>query len=446
MNLDAIFKAYDIRGVYPTEIDESLVKKIGQSFATFVQADTVALGHDMRISSEALSKAFTEGVMSTGTNVKFAGLIPTDASYYIAGTYSIPVAMITASHNPAEYNGLKFTNPGAIPIGIESGLPEIRKILENKTWTVGDEPGTVEEFDAMSGFVEHALNMVDRSKIKPFKIAIDAGNGIAGYTIPKVFIKLPCEVVPLYFELDGTFPNHDPNPINPDDVRDLISAVKKENCHLGLAFDGDGDRVFFIDENGGRISASIITALIAKNILQKTPGATIIYNAVCSKIVPETIETYGGRAVIERVGHSFIKKTMKETGALFAGEHSGHYFFLNNFRADSGLIAALIVLEMLSKADKPFSELIAEFQKYYAIEETNSTVADKDAAVTRVKQHYSNAKITELDGLTFEYDDYWFNVRTSNTESLLRLNLEAITPELRDKKSKEILAIIRAEE
>ncbi|MFH1426254.1 MAG: phosphomannomutase/phosphoglucomutase [Candidatus Kerfeldbacteria bacterium] len=443
MNLDAIFKAYDIRGVVPDDLNEDLVTKLGKAFATFVEADTVMVGHDMRNTSLPLAEAFASGVMSTGKNVTFLGLIPTDASYYAAGKYELPCVMFTASHNPAQWNGLKLTNAGAVPIGLESGLQDIRDILEKELWKESSTPGTRSDKNVIDEYIAHALSLVDVSKIKPFKVAIDAGNGMGGYVAPKLFEHLPCEVIPLYFELDGTMPNHEPNPIKSENVADLIEAVKKEGADIGLAFDGDADRVFFIDEKGSRVSASFVGAMVAKNMLKKNPGATIIYNAVSSKIVPETIEKNGGTAVIERVGHSFIKKTMAETGAVFATEHSGHYYFKDNYRADSGLITSLIVLEMLSETDKPFSELLAEFQKYFAIEETNSEVDDKDAAIARVKEKYADAKITELDGVTFEYDDYWFNVRPSNTEPVLRLNLEANTPELRDEKAAEVLQIIR---
>jgi len=445
MNLDLIFKAYDVRGVYPTQLDETLARTIGKAFATFVSHDTILVGHDMRLSSPQLSHAFAEGVCDMGKNVQFVGLISTDASYFAAGKYSLPVAMFTASHNPPEWNGIKLTNAGAVPIGEQSGLRDIRALVEKNSWPTIEETrrGTITQRDIVADFVAHALGMINTTQIKPLKIAIDAGNGMAGYIVPKVFAHLPCEVVPLYFDLDGRMPNHEPNPIDPKNVQDLIAAVKKNHCDLGLAFDGDADRVFFVDELGRRISASHIGAMVAKNLLQKTPGATIIYNAVCSRSVPETIDAHGGKKVIERVGHSYIKKTMKETGAIFAAEHSGHYYFLNNFRADSGLIAALIVLEMISVMGKPFSEVLREFEIYSAIEETNSTVSDKAAVIARLKAVYHDAELFEFDGITFTYPDFWFNVRPSNTEPVLRLNLEARTEALRDTKTAEILALIR---
>ena len=443
MNVDAIVKAYDIRGVVPTDLNEDIATQFGKAFATFVHADTIIIGHDMRLSSPSLSKAFGEGVTSVGKHVQMAGLIPTDAAYFAAGKYNLPVVMFTASHNPSEWNGMKFTDAGAVPIGKESGLLDIKRIAEEQDWTEATTPGTTTEIEIVDTYVAHALSMIDIKKVNPLHIAIDTGNGMGGLVMPRVFDQLPCTIEPLFFDLDGTMPNHEPNPIDPKNVQDLIAKVKEKKCDLGIAFDGDADRAFFIDEQGGRISASIITALIAKNVLQKHPGATIIYNAVCSQIVPETIEAHGGTAIMERVGHSYIKKTMKETGAIFAGEHSGHYFFLGNYRADSGLIAALIVIEMISEANKPLSELLKEFEKYYAIEETNSTVEDKEAMMEKLKGIYTDATINELDGVTFHFSDYQFNVRPSNTEPVLRLNLEALSPELRDQKTKEILSIIR---
>lgn len=444
-NLDTLFKAYDIRGVYPDELNEEFARDLGRAFATFVEADTVMVGYDMRTSSVPLSHAFAEGVTATGKNAIILGLIATDMAYFAAGKYNLPVAMFTASHNPSNYNGVKLTNAGAAPIGVESGLRDIRKILETRTFLTALTNGVITEKNILDDYTAHVLNLINPAALKPYKIAIDAGNGMAGMIVPKIFEHLPCTIVPLYFELDGTMPNHEPNPIDPKNVQELIAVVKREGCDLGLAFDGDADRVFFIDEHGNRISSSLIVAAIAKNILQEHPGATIIYNLVCSNIVPETIVQYGGIAVREHVGHSYIKATMKKTGALFAGEHSGHYYFLKNYRADSGMIAALMVLELLSQSGKTLSQLLHEFQKYYSIEETNSNVADKHAVIQRLKERYYDAKtIDDFDGLTFTYDNFWFNVRASNTEPALRLNLEAETSILRDQKTEEILSLIRA--
>lgn len=444
MDLSKIFKAYDVRGVFPTQLNEDIARRIGRAFAHSVDGATILIGHDMRSSSPMLSRAFAEGVMDTGKNVEYAGLMSTDASYFAAGKFNMPVAMFTASHNPAQWNGIKMTNAGAVPIGAESGLKDIQRIAEEGVFTAATTRGTITERDITADFVEHALSMIDIKKIRPLKIAVDAGNGMGGFIIPKVFAHLPVTLVPLYFELDGTMPNHEPNPIDPKNVQDLIAAVKAEGCDLGLAFDGDADRVFFIDEQGNRISASIIGAMVADNLMKKHPHATMIYNVVSSDVVKETIERNGGTAIMERVGHSFIKKTMKDTHAVFAAEHSGHYYFAQNFRADSGLIAALIVLEMLSEMNIPCSQALAQYQTYYAIEETNSEVEDKTAIITALKRRYADATQTEFDGVTFRYPDFWFNVRPSNTEPVLRLNLEARSPELRDQKTAEILSLIRS--
>ncbi|MCW1930215.1 MAG: phosphomannomutase/phosphoglucomutase [Candidatus Kerfeldbacteria bacterium] len=444
MDLSKIFKAYDVRGIFPTQLNEDIARRIGRSFAQCVEGDTILIGHDMRSSSPMLSRAFAEGVCDGGKNVEYAGLMSTDASYFAAGKFDMPVAMFTASHNPAQWNGIKMTNSGATPIGAESGLKDIQKTAEEGTFVAGKKRGKITERDITNDFVEHAISMIDVKKIKPLKIAVDAGNGMGGFIVPKVFARLPVTLIPLYFELDGTMPNHEPNPIDPKNVQDLIATVKKEECDIGLAFDGDADRVFFVDELGNRISASLVGAMVAENMLQKNPGATMIYNVVCSDVVKETIERNGGTAVMERVGHSYIKKTMKDTGAIFAAEHSGHYYFSQNFRADSGLIAALIVLEMLSVMNVPFSEALKKFQTYSAIEETNSEVVDKDAVIEKLKAHYTDAVLTEFDGVTFRFPDFWFNVRPSNTEPVLRLNLEAKTAELRDQKTAEVLSMIRS--
>lgn len=443
MNLDNIFKAYDVRGIYGEEINEDLALRIGKAFAQYVPQDTIMIGHDMRESATTLVAALIDGITSQGKHVHNAGLMPTDTSYYCAGAYNLPFIMVTASHNPAQYNGMKFTAAGADPIGMESGLAEVRDMVAANVFEDAAERGTVKEVEVMEGFVQHALSMIDASKVKPFKVAVDAGNGMGGFIAPLVFGKLPLEVVPLYFELDGNFPNHEPNPIDPENVKDLQKAVLENGCDLGIAFDGDADRAYFIDDKGGRVSASLITAMVAKKMLEKEPGASIIYNVPSSHVVRDVVEAHGGTAIRDRVGHSFIKKTMKETGAIFGGEHSGHFYFRDNFRADSGLIAALIVLEMVSEDSRPFSEILDEFRTYYAIEETNSEVADKDAVLAKLRETYSDAAIDDLDGLTFTYSDYWFNVRGSNTEPKLRLNLEAHTPELRDEKTAEVLNLIR---
>ncbi|MFH1536442.1 MAG: phosphomannomutase/phosphoglucomutase [Patescibacteria group bacterium] len=440
-----IFKAYDIRGIYPDEFNKNTAYKLGRAFATFVTAPEIIVGQDMRGSGPELVEHFARGITDEGKKAILLGEVSTDTLYFASGKLNLPGSMFTASHNPAKYNGIKFCNAGAAPISEDTGLNEIQKLVLDNKWTEPEKKGEIKNQDILNDYIEHCLSFIDVKKISKLKIVVDAGNGMAGKIVPLISKKIPCEIIPLYFELDGSFPNHEANPIKPENVQDLIAEVKKNKADLGLAFDGDADRVFFIDEKGNRISSSLITAMISEQILKKNPGEKIIYNVPCSKIVPEIITKNGGKAILERVGHSFIKETMKKTGAIFGGEHSGHYYFQNNFRADSGLIASLIVLEILSELNQPFSNILQPYQKYFSIEETNSEVQDKEGKLKELKTKYSDAKISELDGLTFEYPDFWFNVRPSNTEPTLRLNLEADTLELRDQKSDEILKLIRDE-
>lgn len=444
-NIDpTIFKAYDIRGVYPDQLNEKAAYALGRSFAIFSKAKKIIVGRDMRLSGIKLVKSFADGIVDQGSDVLLIGEISTDCSYFASGKYNLPAAMFTASHNPAKYNGLKLSLSGATPISEDSGLKEIQHLAIKQNWPLKNTKGKIYEKNVLAEYIDHALTFIDLKKISRLSVAIDAGNGMAGKIIPLIAKKLPIKIIPLYFELDGSFPNHEANPIKIENVKKLIESVQKKKADLGLAFDGDADRVFFIDEKGNRVSSSLITALVAEQILKKKPGAKIIYNVPCSKIVKETIVLNHGLPIKERVGHSFIKAAMKKEQALFGGEHSGHYYFKNNFNADSGLITALIVLELLSAANKPFSEVLKKYQKYYAIEETNSEVNNKEEKIKELKQKYADAQIEELDGVTFNYPDYWFNVRPSNTEPLLRLNLEANSEILRNKKTEEILTIIRS--
>lgn len=439
-----IFKAYDVRGVYPEEINENLAYNIGRAFAVFTQAEKIIIGRDMRASGITLVENFAQGIIDQGADALLVGEISTDCSYFAAGKFNLPAAMFTASHNPAKYNGIKFSLAGAVPISEDTGLKKIAQISAEKKWPAANKKGTIEKKDILKEYIEHALSLIDKNKIKPLTVAIDAGNGMAGKMIPLIEKSLPIKILPLYFTLDGSFPHHEANPIKPENVADLINKVKTDKADLGLAFDGDADRVFFIDQTGQRVSSSLITALVAERLLIKHPGAKIIYNVPCSKIVPETITNCGGMAIKERVGHSFIKATMKKENAIFGGEHSGHYYFRDNYFADSGLIAALIVLEILSEKNQPFSDILKPYQKYFAIEETNSEVQDKEKKISELKAKFQNAQIEELDGITFNFPDYWFNVRPSNTEPLLRLNLEADNEELKKQKTAEILNIIRS--
>ena len=440
-DLTRIFKAYDVRGVYPDELDEDVARRIGAAFTRFVDAPRVAVGRDMRTSSPALAAAFFEGVGAAGATVVDLGLVSTDACYFASGRHDLPAAMFTASHNPPRYNGLKMCRPGAAPIASDTGLDDIRKLAEEVE--PRDASARVEQLDVLEEYAAHCRSFVDASVLRPLKVAIDAGNGMAGATVPRVFEGLPFDVVPLYFELDGTFPNHLANPIEPANLADLQDAVRAHGCDVGIAFDGDADRVFLVDERGEPISGSLTTALVAQRVLKKNPGAGIIYNLICSWTVPEVVEENGGRPIRTRVGHSFIKRVMAETGAVFGGEHSGHYYFRDNYRADSGIIAALLVLEALSEAGAPASVVLEPYRRYAASGEINSEVADQAGAIERLAEVYADGKQDRTDGLTVEYDDWWFNCRASNTEPLLRLNLEARTDDLMRAKLDEVLDVIR---
>jgi phosphomannomutase len=442
-DLKRIFKAYDIRGEYPEELDEEVARQIGAAFVVFLGAERLVVGRDMRVSSPSLAQAFIEGATGRGASVVDAGEVSTDALYFASGRLDLPGAMFTASHNPARYNGLKVCRNQAAPIGVESGLEEIRALAEAGRGVAGGEGGSVETADILPEYAAHCRTFVDPGVLRPLKIAIDAGNGMAGKTVPLVFSELPFDVVPLYFELDGTFPNHPANPIEPDNLVDLQAAVTNEGCAAGIAFDGDADRCFLVDETGALVSGSTTTALVADRLLKKQPGESIIYNVICSWAVREVIEENGGKPIRSRVGHSFIKQLMAESGAIFGGEHSGHYYFRGNFRADSGMIAALIVLEALSTFDGPLSEMLKPFSRYADSGEINSEVGDPTAALDRLAAEYSDGRQDRLDGLTVEYDDWWFNCRPSNTEPLLRLNLEARNEDVMISKRDEVLKLIR---
>ena len=397
----------------------------------------------MRVSSPSLAAAFAEGATAAGTSVVDVGEVSTDALYFASGRMGLPGAMFTASHNPGHYNGIKMCRSGAAPIGAESGLQDIRALAEEGA-PEGAEPGEVAEHDVLSEYAAHCRGFVDAGVLQPLKIAIDAGNGMAGKTVPVVFEGLPFEVVPLFFELDGTFPNHPANPIEPANLVDLQKRVLDAGCVAGIAFDGDADRMFLVDERGELVSGSTTTALVAERLLRKHPGEAVIYNLICSWAVPEVIEENGGRPVRTRVGHSFIKQVMAETGAIFGGEHSGHYYFRDNFRADSGMIAALLTLEAMSESGLPLSRMLEPNERYAASGEINSTVADQSAALAKLAAAYADGKQDTSDGLTVEFDDWWFNCRPSNTEPLLRLNLEARDDVLMAAKRDEVLALIRS--
>ena len=441
-SLDTIFKAYDIRGLVPEQLDADLAWKIGAAFAKFTQAPSILVARDMRPSGQALSEAFAAGANSQGVDVVDLGLASTDLIYYAAGRFDSPGAMFTASHNPAGYNGIKLCLAGAAPVGEDTGLREIKAMVEEGVPSAST-TGTVTTREVLREYAAHVRSFVDESALRPLRVVADCANGMGGYVAPEVFTGLPFDVTYLYPELDGTFPNHPADPIQPENLRDLQAKVREVGADVGLAFDGDADRVFLVDENGDGVSGSLTTALLAKGILEKHPGETILHNAICSKSVPEVVRECGGTPVRTRVGHSFIKQVMKETGAVFGGEHSAHYYFRDNYRADSGLIASLLVLEQLSVTGEPLSKLLAPLDRYAASGEINSTVDDPLAIIEKVAAAYSSAEQDRLDGLTVDNGSWWFNLRPSNTEPLLRLNLEASDRAECEARTAEVLALVR---
>jgi phosphomannomutase len=427
-DLDKIFKAYDIRGIVPDELDESVAEAVGAAFVRLTGTKSLVTVHDMRSTSEPLAAALGRGAASQGANVIHGGLGSTDMVYYASGFLDIPGAMITASHNPAKYNGIKLCKAGAKPVGIETGLAEIKRLVADGVPAYDGTPGTISSRDLLPGYAEYLKKLVDISGIRPLKVVVDAGNGMGGYTVPTVFEGLPITTVPLYFELDGSFPNHEANPIDPKNLRDLQRAVREHQADIGLAFDGDADRCFVVDERGEVVSPSVLTALIATRELAREPGATVIHNLITSRGVPEIIGEHGGAPVRTRVGHSFIKAKMAETKAIFGGEHSGHFYFRDFWFADSGMLAALHTLAALGHDDRPLSVILADFSRYAASGEINSEVTDQASTTQRVKEVYApqpGVTTDELDGLTILGDTWWFNLRPSNTEPLLRLNVEA---------------------
>jgi phosphomannomutase len=436
-DLSAIFKAYDVRGLYPEQLDEDAARRIGSAFARFAASERVAVGRDMRLSSQSLASAFGHGAAAAGAAVVDLGLVSTDGLYFGSGHLDLPAVMFTASHNPPEYNGLKMCRERAAPIGQDTGLGEIRALAEAADEPSG-ETGAPETENILEKYAAHCRGFVDVSTLAPLKVAIDAGNGMAGLTAPAVFEPLPIDVVPLFFELDGTFPNHLANPIEPANLVDLQKTVTEQHCDVGIAFDGDADRIFLVDESAALVSGSLTTALVAERLLKKHPSESIIYNLICSWTVREVIAENGGTPIRSRVGHSFIKEVMANTGAIFGGEHSGHYYFRDNFRADSGMIAALLVLEAMSETGQALSKLLAPFRRYEDSGEINFEVADQGAAMDVLAEQYSDGDQDRVDGLTVAYPDWWFNCRPSNTEPLLRLNLEARTTELMQEKLDEV--------
>lgn len=450
-DLSQIVKAYDVRGVVPDQWDERTAELFGAAFVRVTDAGAIVVGHDMRPSSPGLAGAFARGSAALGADVTMIGLCSTDQLYFASGRLGLPGAMFTASHNPARYNGIKMCRAGAAPVGQDTGLADIRALVEG--WTAdgaaplpAEVPGTVTERETLDDYAAHLLSLVDLSAMRPLKVVVDAGNGMGGHTVPTVLRSLPVTLVPMYFELDGTFPNHEANPLDPANLVDLQARVREEGADLGLAFDGDADRCFVVDERGEGVSPSAVTALVARRELAKHPGGTVIHNLITSWSVPEVVREHGGNPVRTRVGHSFIKEEMARTGAVFGGEHSAHYYFRDFWNADTGMLAALHVLAALGAQPEPLSALVEEYDRYAASGEINSEVDDQAARAAAVRAAFADrdgAGTDELDGLTVTAADWWFNLRASNTEPLLRLNVEARDEATMAKIRDEVLALVR---
>ena len=446
----AIFKAYDIRGLVDNEITPDFTFSTGVAFARFLQLErepaTVVIGEDMRPSSPVLADAFSAGVTSQGMDVTRIGLASTDMLYFASGKLNLPGAMFTASHNPAEYNGIKLCLSGARPIGKESGLLTIENFVRQGSPMQIRSMGIEKNREMLSEYVDYLHSLVDLSEMRSLKIVVDAGNGMAGYTAPAIFEGLNVDLIPLYFELDGSFPNHEANPIDAKNLKDLQKAVKKHKADLGLAFDGDADRCFLVDENGETVNPSDLTSLITARELVRVPGATIIYNLISSRTVLEVIQENGGKGLRSRVGHSYIKKMMADSGAIFGGEHSGHFYFKDFWRADSGALAALHAIAALGSSKNSISKLLKPYQRYCASGEINSTVSDAPSEMKKIEDKYISqpgVELDHLDGLTVNGDTWWFNLRSSNTEPLLRLNVEASTQARMEKVRDEVLRVIK---
>ena len=448
--IPSIFKAYDIRGLVDSEITPDFTFAIGVAFARFLQQErepgSVVIGEDMRPSSPVLADAFSAGVTSQGLDVNRIGLASTDMLYFASGKLNLPGAMFTASHNPAEYNGIKMCLSGARPIGKESGLLTIENFVRQGSPMFIRSMGLEKEVEMLTEYVDYLLSLVDMSEIRRLKIVVDAGNGMAGYTAPAIFERLNVELIPMYFELDGTFPNHEANPIDPKNLKDLQKAVKKNKADLGLAFDGDADRCFLVDENGEIVNPSDLTCLVAARELARVPSSTIIYNLISSRAVLEVVEENGGKGLRSRVGHSYIKKMMADSGAIFGGEHSGHFYFKDFWRADSGALAALHAIAALGSNNVSISKILKPYQRYVSSGEINSVVSDAAAEMEKIEVKYgsqSGVEIDHLDGLSVNGDTWWFNLRSSNTEPLLRLNVEAKTQARMEKVRDEVLKAIK---
>jgi len=451
-DLAAIVKAYDIRGIVPDELDEDVARNVGGAVVDVLRVlegpGAVVVGHDMRPSSAPLTGAFADGVTARGADVVHIGLASTDQLYFASGSLGLPGAMFTASHNPAQYNGIKLCREGAAPVGQDTGLAQVRELAEAGSFSAAATPGTVEHRDVLADYAAYLRGLVDLSGIRPLTVVVDAANGMAGHTVPSVLDVPGLTVVQLYFELDGTFPNHEANPIDPANLRDLEAAVVEHGADLGFAFDGDADRCFVVDERGQPVNPSTLTALIAVRELARVPGSSVVHNLITSRAVPEIVREHGGSPVRTRVGHSFIKQTMAETGAIFGGEHSGHFYFRDFWRADSGMLAALHTLAALgSEPDgTPLSSLLTSYERYVSSGEINNRVDDQSATMAAVETAFTGRPgvgIDHLDGLTVEHADWSFNVRASNTEPLLRLNAEATDRTTMENVRDEVLQLVR---
>ncbi len=442
MDFDTIFKAYDVRGLVPDELDAEASRRIGAAFALYSGASAIAVGRDCRESSPELAAAVIAGIRSQGVAVDDLGMITTDMVYFAAGSLDEPGVMITASHNPKGYNGIKMCLAGAAPVGEDTGLVEIKRLAADDPPGTGN--GELRRVDILSGYVDHVTSVIDVDALRPLRVAADGGNGVAGVAVPAVFARIPAELIGLYLEPDGTFPNHHPDPLRPENLRDLERLMVEAKTDLGVAFDGDADRAFFIDDERRPLPGSTVTGIVARWFLGREPGAKIVHNLICSKAVPEMVRAAGGTPIRTRVGHSFIKQVMAETGAIFGGEHSGHYYFRENYRADSGILTMLVLLQVLSEAGRPLSVIRREFEPYAQSGERNFTVEDKDAAIDRVEAAFPEASTDRLDGLTVDLGSRWFNLRPSNTEPVLRLNVEAPDPPAVEELATRVKAILEA--
>ena len=443
---ERIFKAYDIRGTYPDQLNEEIAYLIGGAIVNVIRGRLIAVGRDVRVSSPALERALVRGITDAGADVVIMGVIPTDAMYFAVGKYEFDGGvMVTASHNPPEYNGFKISRAQAIPLSGDEGLPEIKRIVMSGKFRAAKTPGTVHSKEILEDYINHCLSFINIDELLPFKIAIDATNGVAGIVLERLLQYLPFKVIKLFFEPDGRFPNHLPDPMDEKNREALRQAVLKNKCDFGVIFDGDADRMFMVDEHGEFIGGDMIVAMVARKMLSIEPGATIVHNLICSKVVDEIIEKYGGKAVRSRVGHAFLKPLMRQHNAIFGGEHSGHYFFRDHWYADSGMIAFLVATDVLSQEEKKPSELIAEMDHYFRSGEINTRVSDRwrtIECVAKKVEELTGQKADRLDGITFDFGEWWFNIRPSNTEPLLRLNVEATSKELMEEKRDWILGII----